>query len=134
MYSLQLSSAMHGAFTVVGLQGELRPETTLDLHRVLAKALHGPAPHVIVDLGEVGYVGSAVLGMFVKVHQSAARKEGSFALARLPPQACRALSVTGLSGVLLVYPTVQEAMATEPLPLAPPLPHTDGHDHERSPS
>jgi anti-anti-sigma factor len=94
---------------VVRLSGELDLYNADDVRRALAQAVSSDPERVVVDLTEVAFVDSTVLGVLIEAHT--ALPEGTLRLAAPQLETRRALLVSGLDRRLPVYDTVDEAVA-----------------------
>ena len=66
-------------------------------------------PVVIIDLTNVPYMDSASVGAIVSVHTSAQRNNRHYALVGVCERILTLFDVLGLQGVLVTYPTLEEA-------------------------
>ncbi len=67
---------------------------------------------LLVDLAEVPYIDSAVLGSMVATHVAAARHQRKFALVRANQRIQNMLSVSGVGEFIVNFPTIAQAEAT----------------------
>jgi len=67
------------------------------------------APILIVDLAEVPYIDSAVLGSMVAMHVASARHQRKYALVNANQRIQNMLTVSGVGEVLVSFRTVEEA-------------------------
>jgi anti-anti-sigma factor len=70
------------------------------------------SPVLLLDLAEVPYIDSAVLGSMVAMHVACARSQRKFALVRLNPRIQNMLTVSGVGEIIVTFPTVAEAEAS----------------------
>jgi anti-sigma B factor antagonist len=94
---------------VARLGGELDLYNADQVRAALADAISGGPSRVVVDLAEVVFVDSTVLGVFVEAHAAVA--DGAFRLAAPQLEVRRALLVSGLDRKLYVHDTVELALA-----------------------
>jgi anti-anti-sigma factor len=69
------------------------------------------APILIVDLAEVPYIDSAVLGSMVAMHVASARNQRKYALVNANQRIQNMLTVSGVGEVLISFPTLAAAEA-----------------------
>jgi anti-anti-sigma factor len=67
------------------------------------------SPVLIVDLAEVPYIDSAVLGSMVAMHVACARNQRKYALVNANQRIQNMLTVSGVGEVLVSFATVAEA-------------------------
>ncbi|MEZ5944745.1 MAG: STAS domain-containing protein [Planctomycetaceae bacterium] len=85
-----------------------------DLRMILLLAESVEPPQLIVDMSQVKFIGSAVIGMFVTASKSLASRGGTISLLN-PNQLCQtAISLARLNSILPMLKT-NEAGGTEPV-------------------
>lgn len=99
-----------GAATVVHLVGELDLYNAPDVRAALHEAAAEEPERLVVDLGEVSFVDSTVLGVLVEA-QTKLPNRRSFLLAAAGRETHRALRISGLERHLSVHDTVDAALA-----------------------
>jgi len=67
------------------------------------------APVLIIDLAEVPYIDSAVLGSMVAMHVACARNQRKYALVNANQRLQNMLTVSGVGEVLVSFPTLAAA-------------------------
>jgi anti-anti-sigma factor len=70
------------------------------------------SPVLIVDLAEVSYIDSAVLGSLVAMHVACARNQRKYALVNANQRIQNMLTVSGVGEVLVSFATVAKAEET----------------------
>ena len=97
--------------TVVEVSGDVdlltAPELADCLDRCLAK---GTPLVVVVDLQRVDFFGASGLSVLLQAHERARTQRSTVRVVANTPMVCRALTVTGLDRILLVYPTLEPAL------------------------
>jgi anti-sigma B factor antagonist len=106
-----------GAATVVHLAGELDLYNAPAVRAALLDAAATEPERLVVDLGEVVFVDSTVLGVLVEARTKLANRH-SFLLAAPGHDTQRALRISGLERHLSVHKTLDSALAA---PLDEPL-------------
>lgn len=94
---------------MISVAGELDSASAGQLDDCIRKARSQYSPHLVIDLAEVGFMGSA--GLWVLAHASTDIENhgGSVAIARPNDQVSRLLNIEGLHHGLAVYRTVELA-------------------------
>jgi anti-sigma B factor antagonist len=108
-----------GDATVVHLAGELDLYNAPQVRAALLEACAGDPERLVVDLAEVGFVDSTVLGVLIEARTKLPNRR-SFLLAAAGHDTHRALQISGLERHLSVHKTVAEALSA---PLEQPKPH-----------
>jgi anti-sigma B factor antagonist len=120
MFNVILSAHEFAGRGVVALRGELDVAHAPGVasHLTTAVAVYGH--WVVVDMAGLEYIGSAGLGVLVRVLKWTRANGGDLPLAAPQGVVRKVLTVTGLIGVFSVYPSVEEAVrgAEEARPLA----------------
>ena len=93
---------------VTRLSGKLSIET---VHNFIQTLRPEPSAHLILDMSGVSFLDSAGVGALVQlfVHRRSAGK--SFALAGLTQQGSAVIQVAGLTKLLPIHPSVDQALA-----------------------
>ncbi len=81
------------------------------LDEAIGDALKRGGGRVVVDLSDVAYMSSAGLGILIKSNSEAEEAGGGFVLLNPSSQISELLDDTGLTGLIPVAKTVQEAVA-----------------------
>jgi anti-sigma B factor antagonist len=108
---LQLMTQEVDGHAVVHLKGELDIATVDDLRNNLRQTRQSYGEHVILDLTDLEFMDSQGLSVIVACHKSVTAAGGSLALVAPRPIVRRTLEITGLSGRLAVFDSVEEAAA-----------------------
>lgn len=77
---------------------------------LLVEAQSADPPKLVLDLGNVEFFGSSFIESMFLVWKALSGKNGSFAICRLHPYCETVLSVTNLTSVWEIHPTVEEAV------------------------
>jgi anti-anti-sigma factor len=93
---------------VVRLNGKLSLET---VHNFIQTLRPDPAARLILDLSGVSFLDSAGVGALVQIFVHRRNQGQSFALTGLTKQSTAVLQVAGLSKLLPVHASVEEALA-----------------------
>lgn len=103
---MSLSTRETGRSTVITVRGEVDLDNASELDEALAAAARvSPAP-VVLDLAAVTFADSTTINVILRAHGVLGPR---LRLAALSPFLDRVLSITGVSDVLRVFRTVEEA-------------------------
>jgi anti-sigma B factor antagonist len=106
---LMIETLETGGATVVKVAGEVDVFTAPQLREALAQAVDANGSHVVVDLEDVGFLDSTGLGVLVFGLKRVRERGGDLSLVCAHEQILKVLSITGLSKILKVYATLDEA-------------------------
>lgn len=93
------------------LKGHLDAVTASQLEQQLDALLHAEHAHLVIDLGEVAFVASAGLRVFLACAKKAKRANRGLALCRLQPQVQQVFEFAGMTPLFLIHPTSEDAHA-----------------------
>src|SRR5713226_10274073 len=105
---LEKQSGSDGSQMVMRLKGKLSLET---VHNFIQTLRPDPAARLILDLSGVSFLDSAGVGALVQIFVHRRNQGQSFALTGLTKQSTAVLQVAGLSRLLPVHASVEEALA-----------------------
>ena len=111
MQQLQLTTQEVDGHAVLHLKGELDIATVDDLRSELRKARQSHGDRIILDLIELEFMDSQGLSVIVGCHKAVTAAGGSLALVAPRPIVRRTLEITGLSGRLDVFDSIEDAAA-----------------------
>lgn len=100
-----------GDWTVVRLASTLDALATSSLRELFADLAERGEVNVLVDLTAVPFIDSAGLGVVIGACRRFRALDGDLRLAGARPNVSSVLRVTGISRVITVYPTPEEALA-----------------------
>jgi anti-sigma B factor antagonist len=106
---------------VVSVSGELDLYTAPRVRTGIEEAGAVGADTVIVDLSETSFIDSAALGVLVQETKRLEGRGHSLVLVTSDPRTLRVVELSGLTGVLRTYATLQDAISglvSEPYNLA----------------
>jgi anti-sigma B factor antagonist len=110
MFNVELSTPEFAGQGVVALRGELDMAHAPGVASHMATAVAVYGPWVVVDMAALEYIGSAGLGVLVRVLKWTRANGGDLPLAAPQGGVRKVLTVTGLIGVFTVYPSVEQAV------------------------
>ncbi len=105
---LEKQPGSNGQQIVMRLNGKLSLET---VHNFIQTLRPEPATHLILDLGGVSFLDSAGVGALVQLFVHRRSHGKTFALAGLTRQSGAVIQVAGLSRLLPIHVSVEEALA-----------------------
>jgi anti-anti-sigma factor len=97
------------AVPVVAAEGELVQATLAAFERELQPYVEGKGPGLVIDLGQVRFMSSTALGLFVRVGKTLEEQGRVLVLARLSRPLERLIRTLGLDEVFPLFRTVAEA-------------------------
>jgi anti-sigma B factor antagonist len=105
---LEKQPGSNGNQIVMRVNGKLGLET---VHNFIQTLRPEPAAHLILDLGGVSFLDSAGVGALVQLFVHRRSKGQTFALAGLTKQSGAVIQVAGLTKLLPIHASVEEALA-----------------------
>ncbi|MFF0324765.1 STAS domain-containing protein [Nonomuraea angiospora] len=96
--------------SVISVAGEIDVATAGQLDRHVRGSRRQPGEHVVIDLSEAQFLGSAGLRVLLNTHAFARQHGGSLHLAAPDPKLARIMELTWAHTVLHVHATVEEAV------------------------
>lgn len=103
-----------GAVTVLAVTGELNLYTSGGFGAAARAAAGAGHPHLILDLGAVSFCDSSGLSALITLYRWVQDAEGSLMLAGVPDRLIRLLDMSGVSRLITIFPTADEAIARHP--------------------
>ena len=86
--------------SIVYLTGELDVYSAALLRDSLAGLISAGARHIVVDLGELSFMGASGLGVLVGASKRLSRDGGELLLRSIPPGVQKVIEITGLDATL----------------------------------
>jgi anti-sigma B factor antagonist len=105
---LEKHAGSNSSQTVMRLNGKLGLET---VHNFIQTLRPEPATRLILDLGGVSFLDSAGVGALVQLFVHRRAKGQAFALAGLTKQSSAVMQVAGLTKLLPIHASVEDALA-----------------------
>lgn len=96
---------------VVAVVGDVDLHTASELRTRAQAVLDRGAPHLVLDMEQVDFVDSTGLTTLIVLLQAAQAAGGSLRVARIPERLVRMVTITGVSQLIPMYDTVDEALA-----------------------
>jgi anti-sigma B factor antagonist len=104
-----ISDCWRDSVVVIRCVGELDMVTVPELERQVATALKKRPSSMIVDLTRVDFLGSVGMGLLVATHDNCGTAT-HFAVVADGPATSRPMKLIGLTDLMTVYPTLDEAL------------------------
>ncbi|TCO45352.1 STAS domain-containing protein [Actinocrispum wychmicini] len=98
--------------TVVHVGGEIDLATHAEFDKAVRAGMDSGAPVVILNLGEVTFLGSVGLRVLVQANHETQQTGRTLRVVHGTAIVRRIIEVTGLEQVLSLYPTLQQAQST----------------------
>lgn len=108
---MQITQTKEGNVIVVCPVGRIDSSTAMELERACDDHLAGDTTRLLLDLGQVDYVSSAGLRVFLVVGKKAQRAGGRLALCCLTPMVREILAIAGFDRILTTASTRGEGLA-----------------------
>ncbi|RSM88589.1 anti-anti-sigma factor [Kibdelosporangium aridum] len=100
-----------GRTTIVHVTGEIDISTQESFDEAARAGLDSTSPLVILDLGDVTFLGSMGLRTLIQAHNDAEAAGRELRVVEGSTAVHRVIKVTGLTQILALYPTVEEALS-----------------------
>ena len=108
---LKLGHHATDGIEVIDVQGEIDMYTAPRLRELLIDLVSQGSYQLVVNLGKVGFPGSAGLGVLVGGLKRVRAHDGSLDLVCTQPRILKILKITGLTEVFGIYQTADQAIA-----------------------
>src|ERR1043165_7690346 len=106
---MKITEAVQGEILVVGLSGRLDALTSDAVQENLLPRFTGPNVRLVIDFSELVYVSSAGLRVFLELARRVSTTQGKLALCAMLRQVPQVFELAGLTSLLPIYSTQQEA-------------------------
>ena len=105
-----ISRSDSGTIPLMTVQGKITlGEGSRELRCAIERIAADGGRHVILDLAGVVYVDSSGLGSMIAGYNAMRARGGAVALVNVPKRVAELLSMSGLTGLLRIFPTKEEA-------------------------
>ena len=111
LLDLEKEAGPDAAQVIVRLKGKLSLET---VHDFIQTVRPEPAPHLILDMSGVSFLDSAGTGALVQLFVHRRNQGKTFALTSLSKQGSAVMQVAGLTKLLPIHDSVEQALAAKP--------------------
>ncbi len=109
---MQTSVDQRGDVITVQISGSVDGLTSDDLQRVLSSEVEAGHHKVVADFGAVDYTSSAGLRVLLATVKQTRSRGGDLRLAGPNPEVRKVLDLSGFTGILRVFDTVDDAVAS----------------------
>ena len=100
----------HKDVRIVEVEGRIAADTTTQLEDALTIVLQEGSINIVVDLGEVGYISSAGLRVFLSTLKSVKAKSGILVLANLHSNVAKVFKLAGFTKIFTIMDDVASAV------------------------
>jgi anti-sigma B factor antagonist len=107
---METSVDQRGDVITVHISGSVDGLTAEDLQRVFSSAVEAGHHNVVADFGEVDYTSSAGLRVLLATLKHTRSRGGDLRLAGPHPEVLKVLNLSGFTGILRVFDTVDDAV------------------------
>ena len=127
MGNLEFLSKLHNledgsSVALVELKGSIDGSTVKKFESEALGLYEKGVKFVILNFAQIGYMNSTGLGILVKVLDKFQEKDGDVKLVRVPPKVADLFEMLGISSILTIHKSVDEAIATLPAKILPQAP------------
>lgn len=109
---METSVEQRGDVIAVHISGSVDGLTAEDLQHVFSSEVEAGHHNVVADFGEVDYTSSAGLRVLLATLKHARSRGGDLRLAGPNPEVLKVLTLSGFTGILRVFTTVDDAVAS----------------------
>lgn len=106
-FSVQRKTA--GDLTILTLNGFLDAHTAPEFEKVVQQEFDAGNIRLIVDCGELTYISSAGLGVFMSFIEDIRDAKGDLKICNLTPKVAQVFEILGFSSIFDMMPTVDDA-------------------------
>lgn len=99
---------------VIAVTGEIDLFTAPEFKQRVMAPITAEIERVVVDLTEATFIDSSSLGVLIGAHRRMRGRGGHLKVACANDAILKTFRITGLDGVFVVAPSVEEALATDP--------------------
>ncbi|HEV7404644.1 MAG TPA: STAS domain-containing protein [Chthoniobacteraceae bacterium] len=96
---------------VLALEGEIDLHESPQIKERMQPLLAAKLPRIVIDLGEVAYIDSSGLALFIETMQRVQAYGGTFALCSLRPSVKSIFEIARLDQVFRIFPDRESAVA-----------------------
>ena len=107
---MEASVDRRGDVSTVHVSGSVDGLTAEDLQRVLSSEVEAGHHDVVADLGGIDYTSSAGLRVLLATLKQTRSRNGDLRLAAPRPEVRKVLDLSGFTGILSVFNTVDDAV------------------------
>jgi anti-anti-sigma factor len=109
---MKASVEPRGDVSIVHIAGSVDGLTAEDLQRVFSSEVEAGHTKLVADFGEVDYTSSAGLRVLLATLKQTRSRDGDLRLAAPRPEVHKVLELSGFTGILSVFATVDDAVTS----------------------
>jgi len=109
---METSVEQRGHVSTVHIAGRVDGHTADTLQQVLSDEVEAGRHHLVADFREVDYTSSAGLRVLLGTVKDTRSRGGDLRLAGVQPEVLNVLELSGFTGILQVFETVEDAVAS----------------------
>lgn len=94
---------------ILALQGFLDAHTAPDFEKTIQQEFDGGNIRLIADCGELTYISSAGLGVFMSFIEEIRAQGGDLKICKLQPKVAQVFEILGFNSIFDIVPTVADA-------------------------
>lgn len=106
-FSVQRSSS--GDITILALNGFLDAHTAPEFEKVIQQEFDSGKVKLIADCGELTYISSAGLGVFMSFVEDIRAADGDLKICNLSPKVAQVFEILGFNSIFEIVPTADDA-------------------------
>ena len=110
MTSTRLSVTREGDASVLALKGDFDFALSGELEQMLERMIEEGRNNIVVDMKNIGFVGSTVVGVLLGCAGRFRRRGGEIKICEITPQAKEVFDILGVQKFVAVFPTREEAV------------------------
>lgn len=100
----------HDNVRIVEVSGRIAADTITQLEEALTAVVEEGFLNVVVDMGEVGYISSAGLRVFLTTLKAVKARQGKLVLANLNPNVAKVFKLAGFTKIFTIMDDVSSAV------------------------
>lgn len=108
---LRLEKTKENSFDILSLHGEVDASNSVQLDEVIKELMESGSKNILIDGGELEYISSAGLGVFMSYLEDFQEKEINFRIFNLSSKVYEVFKILGLDQLIPIHPTKTEAFA-----------------------
>jgi|SRR5208337_3862075 len=108
---MEIKEEKRGDVKIVGLRGKLDAETSPSVQERVMNLLGQGERRLVFDFSELTYISSCGLRVLIEVARDLQKADGKLALGALNGHVSEVIRIAGLTSILSIYPTCEEAVA-----------------------
>ncbi|MBS1536619.1 MAG: STAS domain-containing protein [Bacteroidetes bacterium] len=107
---MKIEEIRMGDIALLMLEGRVDSNTSADAEATIMGVLDGGVNKLAVDFGQLDYISSAGLRVFLLAAKKLKRSSGSIALSSMKPHIREVFDMSGFSALFAILPNKEEAL------------------------